>query len=148
MSIDPAILERNRIQLARLRQFVPQLSEADLNCPVGDGWTVAVVLVHVAFWDRRALLVLEYSERDGAVWQVRADEATNDVALPFWLAIPPHEAVRLALTCAEVVQGKIEHMAQTTPELLEQVAAFRARYVERAIHWADHLDQIERALKA
>ncbi len=147
MSLDPAILEHNRTELTRLHQLVMRLSDTDLNRPVGGGWTVSVVLAHMAFWDRRALYVLERSEREGEVWQVRADESTNDVALPFWLAIPPREAAGLTLTCAEAVNQKIEAMVSSEPALLEQVAAFRNRYVERAIHWADHMEQIERALK-
>ncbi len=55
MSLDPSVFEHNRSQLARLQQLIAQLTDADLNRSVGDDWTVAVVLAHLAFWDQRAL---------------------------------------------------------------------------------------------
>jgi len=144
MSWDRSFAERNRAELDRLKALVARLSVDDLKRPVGNGWTVSVVLAHIAFWDRRVLYVLEQSEREGKVVPTEVDTAVNDFALPLWLAIPPHEAARLAVTSAEAVDTKLRSLA---PALLEQVGEYNERWAVRALHRAQHIDQIEQALK-
>ena len=56
----------NSAQRARLRALVDRLTDAELARPLDAGWTVAAVLAHVAFWDQRALTLIERWERD--VW--------------------------------------------------------------------------------
>jgi hypothetical protein len=42
----------------RLQVLVARLDDAELAYPLGDEWTVAAVLAHLAFWDRRAAILL------------------------------------------------------------------------------------------
>ncbi len=142
MAIDRSFLERNKAELARLRQLVARLTDADLTRSVGGGWTVSAALAHLAFWDHRVVVTLEWWEREG-VSPASIDDIVNEAALPLWLAVPPREAVRLALSSAEAAARKIE---SAPPELLE--AAQNELNLERAKHWADHIQQIESALKA
>jgi hypothetical protein len=99
----------------------------------------------MAFWDRRVLVVLERWEREGKVEPSVIDSAAvNDASLPLWLAVPPRETIQLAITNAEAVDRKIE---ATPPATLEQILALGTPNLIRATHRAEHIEQIEQALK-
>jgi hypothetical protein len=144
MALDRSFVERNRAQTERLRSLVARLSDAELQRPVGEHWTVGVALAHLAFWDGRALAVLDATEREGKVVAHNIDIVVNDISLPLWRAIPPREAARLAVEAAERIDRRLESYP---PELLEQVYAFSERFVVRALHRGEHLDEVEAALK-
>src|SRR5882672_2875973 len=59
MSVDRSYIARNETERTRLRALVARLSDTDLARPLPAGWTVAGVLAHLAFWDQRALALLE-----------------------------------------------------------------------------------------
>jgi mycothiol maleylpyruvate isomerase-like protein len=144
MTVDRAFAEKNRAQTTRMRNLVARLSDDDLKHPVGEHWTVGVALAHIAFWDGRVLAVLDASEREGKVSAPAIDIVVNDISLPLWSAIPPREAAQIALTTAE----KLDQRLETYPaELLEQIAAFNMRFVQRSLHRGEHLDEVELALK-
>ena len=143
MALDRSFVERNRAQTERMRALVERLSDADLRRPVGEHWTVSVALAHLAFWDRRVLAVLDASEREGKVAPPTIDIVVNDISLPLWQVMPPHDAARLAIETADKLDQRLETYP---PELLEQIAAYNMRYVVRALHRGEHLDEIEQAL--
>jgi hypothetical protein len=145
MTVDRAFVERNRAETARIRSLAERLSDDDLKRPVGEHWTVAVALAHIAFWDRRVLAVLDASEREGKVTSPAIDIIVNDISLPLWMAIPPREAARLAIATAEQLDQRLEALS---PDLLEEIAAYNMRYVMRALHRGEHLDEVEQALNA
>lgn len=145
MTLDRAFVERNRSSTQRIRDLAASLSDEELKHPVGEHWTVAVALVHLAFWDRRVLWFLDTTERQGKIPELNLDIVVNDISLPLWLAIPPREAARIAIATAEKLDERLESFS---PELLEQLAAFNIRYVERSRHRGEHLDEVDRALKA
>ncbi len=144
MTLDRSFVELNRAATNRLRALVARLTDADLQHPVGEHWTVAITLAHLAFWDRRVLAILDKTESSGKLVTFELDLAANDVALPLWAAIPPREAVRLALEAAETVDRRLENFP---PALLEAVYNESKRWVVRAMHRTDHLDAAEAALK-
>ena len=143
MSFDRSLLAPNRAATERMRALAARLSEAELQHPVGQHWTVAIVYAHLAFWDRRVQLLLEAGERDGAVDIAPLDHFVNDVALPFWAAMPPHAAVRLALETASRLDARLEGGPEP---LLAQLYAASPRYVLRALHRNEHLDEAEKAV--
>jgi len=145
MVLDRSFVERNRASTARIRDLVAKLSDEALKHPVGEHWTVSMAFAHLAFWDRRVMLVLDLTERDGKVTAPTVDVTVNDLSLPFWAAIPPREAARLAVESAEALDKRLEAYP---PALLEKVAEFNMRWVMRALHRTDHLDEIEATLKA
>ena len=57
MSADHSFIEQNRASTARIRTLAALPDDA-LRVPVGEHWTVAITLAHLAFWDRRVLAVL------------------------------------------------------------------------------------------
>ncbi len=144
MAIERSFIERNHAVTARIRNLVARLSDDDLKRPIGEHWTVGVALAHIAFWDGRVLAVLDASEDKGEFTRQNVDIIVNDISLPLWAAIPPREAGRIAIETAEMLDRRLEALA---PEQLEQVAAYSIRYVERAMHRGEHLDEIDAALK-
>ena len=145
MTMDRSFVEKNRSATKRIRDLATSLSDEQFNHPVDEHWTVGVVFAHLAFWDRRVMAVLDASEREGKASTLDIDIVANEVSLPLWLAIPPREAARLAVENAEQLDQRLEAFS---PELIEQIAAFKINFVERSRHRDGHLDQAEEALKA
>jgi hypothetical protein len=143
MTVDRGFVERNRAATERIRRMAG-LSEAELQTRVGEHWTVAVLLAHLAFWDRRVLFVLERTEQEGKLYEHQADIYVNDYVLPLLQAIPPQEAVRVAVEAAEALDKRLESYP---PELLEAVYAHNRRMVERSLHRNDHLNEADAALR-
>jgi hypothetical protein len=135
---------QNRAERERLHALVARLSDQDLTRSVGGGWTVATVLVHLAFWDQNRLFTLKQWRRDGEIPVTGSWEAINDAVAVLSRAIPPREAGRLAVEAAEAVDHEVEQLSP------DQVAAFEAAGKEslfkRSLHRRDHIEQIERAL--
>jgi Mycothiol maleylpyruvate isomerase N-terminal domain len=142
-AMDTSHLGRNEEQTRRLTALVARLSDEDLDRPLGDGWTVAAALAHVAFWDRVTLARLARYERDGELPGVDVD-LVNEAALEAWRAIPPREATRLVLAAAEAFDRKVAGVA---PQVAAELRARGyERMLDRSAHRREHLDQIERAL--
>jgi hypothetical protein len=62
---------------------------------------VAIALAHLAFWDRRAMYVLDMTERDGKLFIPEIDIFVNDLSLPLWAAIPARAAAKICVETAE-----------------------------------------------
>src|SRR3990170_2112444 len=97
MTMDRSFIERNLASRERIRDLAGRLSDDELQHRVGEHWTVAIALAHLAFWDRRVLYVLDMTEREGKLFIPEIDIFVNDLSLPLWAAIPPRQAARLAL---------------------------------------------------
>ncbi len=144
MTLDRSFIERNRASTNRIRDMVARLSDAELEHPVGEHWTVAIALAHLAFWDRRVLYVLDKTERDGKLFIPEIDILVNDLSLPLWAAIPPREAARIAIETAEDLDRRLENFRSA---LLEEIYAYNKRWVDRSLHRGEHLDEVDTALK-
>jgi uncharacterized damage-inducible protein DinB len=144
MTIEEPFAELNRAATQRIRALAARLTDAELQRPVGKQWTIAATLAHLAFWDRRALMILDKTESAGKLVTFEIDIVVNDVALPLWAAIPPREAARLAIESAEALDKRLENFP---PALLEAVYSQYKRGVVRALHRNEHLDEAEAALK-
>lgn len=144
MTLDQAFVARNQAATNRLRTLVERLSNEELQQPVGDHWTVAITLAHLAFWDRRVLLGLDVVEREDKLNIPTIDISVNDLSLPLWAAIPPRAAADLAVEAAMALD---ERLANFPPTLLEALYTHNQRWVERALHRNAHLDEVEATLK-
>lgn len=144
MALDRAFAERNRASTERVRALAARLSDAEMQTPVGEHWTVAIALAHLAFWDRRVMYVLDMTERDGKLFIPEIDIFVNDLSLPLWAAIPPREAARIAIEASEALDARLEAFS---PALLEEIYAYNKRWVVRALHRGEHLDEVDAALK-
>lgn len=134
----------------RLRALVARITDDDLRRVVGQGWTVAATLAHMAFWDRvkhaswRAILAGGPFE-DASATSGRVDW-TNEAALPQWTALPPRAAAEDAVRAAEDLDALIAGL----PAWASGQAAAHGRpgMLDRARHRGEHLDQIDVVLMA
>lgn len=145
MTMDRSFIELNRASTERIRTLAAQLSDEEMQHRVGEHWTVAIALAHLAFWDRRVMFVLDRTERDGKLYAPDIDIVVNDVLLPFFAAIPPRTAARIAIETAEALDKRLEDLP---PALLEAIYAYNQRWVIRALHRGQHLDEVDAALKS
>jgi len=145
MALDRSFVERNRASTDRMRTLTERLNDMEMQHPVGEHWTVAIALAHLALWDRRVIQILETTERDGKPSPPEIDEVVNDLSLPLWAAVPPREAARIAVESAEALDRRLEDFS---PALLEAVYDLNERWVVRALHRDEHLDEVDAALKS
>ena len=149
MSTDRSYVARNNTERARLKALVSKWSDADLARPMPAGWTVAGLLGHLAFWDQRILVLLDQWETKGIVpsLEIAADvDWINDAAKPMLLALPPRKAAEVALAIADAVDARVEKVSD---DLIARNAAARGPLnLDRAVHRREHLDEIERVLRA
>jgi hypothetical protein len=143
MALDQLFIERNRASTERMRTLAATLTDEEMLHPVGEHWTVAITLAHLAWWDRRVIYVLDVTEREGEAFVPEIDIFVNDLSLPLWAAVPPREAARIAIETAETLDVRLENFP---PDLLQKLYAVTPRWVIRAIHRNEHLDEVDAAL--
>jgi hypothetical protein len=134
---------QNQEQLERLRWLVARLGDDDLGREWPDGWTVADALAHLAFYDRRAQILLERFAREG-VFASPYDYETINAALPYLTRrIPPREIAAEVLAAAEAAD---QAAAATPATLVAEIRRLNQVKLERAEHRRSHLDDIESLL--
>ena len=105
MAADRSYVDANRAALDRLKGFVEKASDADLAHPMEDGWTVASVLAHAAFWDLRVVACVDAWGPDGSgpvpTYYDDAVDWINDAAKPLISALEPRVAARVTVEAAE-----------------------------------------------
>ena len=147
MSVDRGHQNDNDKERARLEALVGRLTDAELQRPMPEGWTVAAVLAHLAYWDQRTYLLLDRWQRDGVTptgFDGGQVNWINDAAKPMFLALAPRRAAELAVAIAEATDRKVASLAD---DLVRRSAAPELGItLSRAAHRREHLDEIERAL--
>jgi uncharacterized damage-inducible protein DinB len=129
----------------RLVALVARLGDDELMTQMADGWTVAATLAHLAFWDRRAALLIERWQRDGVGASAADVDAVNDAAKAQWLALPPRVAAEQAVEAAQAADAALEASSR---ELVQQIVDIGYPInIRRGIHRGQHLDEIERSLR-
>lgn len=144
MTLNRSVIEQNRASTERIRALAARLTDEQMQQHVGEHWTVAIALAHLAFWDRRVMYVLDMTERDGKVFIPEIGIFVNDLSLPLWAAIPPRAAAQIAIETAEELDKRL---ASFSPALLEEIYVYNKRWVVRALHRGEHLDEVDAALK-
>jgi hypothetical protein len=139
--MDRDFVADNRRERERLRALVSGLTDEAMMRPIEGGWTVAVALAHLAFWDERCLFLLRKWQRVGVAPSPIDIDVTNDCLLGLWRAVPPRAAANLAVAAAEAVDRELEALA---PEMIAAIQAIGEHHkIFRSIHRQLHLDQIE-----
>ena len=144
MPVSSAFAESNRGQTERLRKLVAGLDAAMLAVRLPNGWTVAVALAHIAFWDRQRLCLMQRWSAGNWCNGGYDGDLFNEVLLPFLEAIPPDRAAEIALTSAE----QVDVFLLTVPDEIVEAALARPDRpnLDRGSHREGHLDQIDKAL--
>ena len=137
-------VDENAKELKRLRSLVKRLTDEELIFPIGNGWTIAVALAHLAFWDQMALLLMRKWKTDGVTPSSVDFDVINDALLSSWLAIPPRKAAHLAISSAEAIDRELE---EASTELINDIVSLGEKFrLYRSIHRKQHLDEIEEFL--
>jgi hypothetical protein len=144
MSLDPSYKELNHASTERIKKLAASLSDEKMQTRVGEHWTVSIALAHLAWWDRRVMYVLDMTAKDGKLFIPEIDIFVNDLSLPLWAVIPPREAARIAIETSEDLDKRLEVYPQN---LLEEIYNYKKRWVIRALHRNEHLDEVDDALK-
>jgi hypothetical protein len=145
MVLEQSFIELNRASTNRIRALATRLSDEEMQHRVGKHWTVAIALAHLAFWDRRVMYVLDMTERNGKLFIPEIDIFVNDLSLPLWAAIPPRDAARIAIENAETLDKRLENFPRA---LLKEIYTYNKRWVVRALHRGEHLDEVDAALNS
>ncbi len=141
---DAATLSDNAMVTTRLEALVARLSDADLARDLGGGWTVAVALSHLAFWDRRIAYMLDRWTRDGTPHEELDDDVVNNALEAMHQAVEPRAAARLAVESAQAADAAITRAPDAIANQL--IAEDHAYLLRRAGHRTDHIEQIEAVL--
>jgi len=144
MSIDSSYKDLNLASTERIKKLVISLTDEEMQTRVGEHWTVAIALAHLAWWDRRVMYVLDMTAKNGKLFIPEIDIFVNDLSLPLWAAIPPREAARIAIETSEDLDKRLEVYPR---DLLEEIYNYNKRWVVRALHRNEHLDEVDLALK-
>ena len=139
-----SFIELNQASRGRMRTLAEQLTDEEMLTKVGEHWTAGIVYAHIAWWDRRVMYVLDMTEKDGKLFIPEIDIFVNDLSLPLWAAVPPRKAVRIAMESAEELDKRLE---EYSPTLLEEIYNYNKRWIIRALHRNEHLDEAVAALK-
>ncbi|MBL8089159.1 MAG: maleylpyruvate isomerase N-terminal domain-containing protein [Anaerolineales bacterium] len=144
MPLDPKYNQLNRESTERIKKLAASLTDEQMQTKVGEHWTVAIALVHLAFWDRRVLATLEETAKNKKLSVIEVETVVNDLSLPIWETVPAKDAVKLAIETAEKLDNQLENFPK---DLLEEMYEHNKRLVVRALHRNEHLDEVEAALK-
>ena len=144
MTLDTTYSDQNRASTERIRALVTRLSDEDMKTKVGEHWTVSIALAHLAWWDRRVMYVLDMTEKDGKLFVPEIDIFVNDLSLPLWAVIPPRDAARICIETSEALDKRLE---EYSPQLLEEIYNHNKRWVVRALHRNEHLDEVDAGLR-
>ncbi len=140
------IIEDNARENAHLRRVVESMSAEELCLPMEAGWTVSAVLAHLAFWDQRAITLIDTWKKAGVGPSPIDTDVVNEATRRLCLAIAPHQAAELVVALADEVDRVI---AGLTPEMVEAIQT-RGTTVKlrRADHRRSHLGEIGKALES
>lgn len=115
---------------------------------MNDGWTVATVLAHVAFWDLRIVACVEAWKADGSgpvpTYHDDAVDWINDSVKPLISALEPQVAARVTVEAAEAADRAVAGLSDEIYERNESLGWLVNP--DRADHRLEHLDEIEQIL--
>ena len=121
MAAARSYIAENDRERRRLEALVGKLDDAALSRTMPDGWTVAGVLAHLAFWDQRIVTFIELKRGVKIPAEDSIDvEWINEAAKPTQLALPPRRAATLAVETARAIDHAV---ATLSDELLAKNAA-------------------------
>ena len=137
----------NKRERERLKKLVNEMTDKELKLIIyKEGWTIAVALAHLAFWDERRRVMLKIWKQKGVAQSPYVEDIINDALIPLLLHIPPRKAANLAVLTAEALDKELEELP---PEMIVAIEALKDHIaLNRAIHRKMHLDEIEAFLKA
>jgi hypothetical protein len=139
-------INENSRERERLRRLVNDITDKELTLIIyQEGWTIASMLAHLAFWDHFRLQLVRKWQQQGVSPTVIDDDLLNDTLLSFFLELTPRKAANMAVAMAEKIDDELEHLS---PDMTNAIMSLGERHaLNRSIHRKMHLDEIEILLK-
>ena len=144
MALDQSYISENAAEREHLSSLANRLTDEELARPLDAGWTVSAVLAHLAFWDQRALVLINKWEKEGIGPSPMDTDIVNEATRLHCLAIPPRAAADLAISCAQNIDQALERISPEIAAEIERIG--KTVRLNRADHRRNHLGQIEKAL--
>ena len=139
------IIIENENATHRLEELVNRLTDRELSTPMEAGWTVASVLAHMAFWDIRAVKLIDLWKQSGVEYSPLDTELVNEVTREIFIKLPPRVAAQVAIENARIVDQALKDLS---PEFIEKIRTIGQNVrLERYVHRSLHVDEIEKAIK-
>jgi hypothetical protein len=146
--LDQQVVQANDASRQRLRALVTGLDDDKLQLTVRDGWTVATLLAHVAFWDQSTAVRWDGYARDGDLVGISdaVIDVVNEANRPMWYALSGRSAAELALRAAEEIDSQIEALPAAAVNHARELG--RRYMLDRSLHRNEHLDELEQFLRS
>ena len=142
-------IAKNKEWREKLQKFVSKVTDKELNLVIyKEGWTIAVMLGHLAFWDERRIELLKLWQRND--FTASGIEGTNmhiinNALVPLFLSASPRKLAELAVDTAQRVDKIIEEL---TDDVVKKIKALKEpTALDRGHHRQMLLDEIEAFLK-
>ena len=137
---------QNTLERERLYKLCQSLTETDLRRSISNDWTVATKLVHLAFWDRYYLALLNDWEKYGFKDIKTQVNAINQAVLALSHPIPLNAVISLVNDAALAIDKKVESLDINLAKVIKESG--HERILMRYMHRQEHLEQIEQALRS
>jgi hypothetical protein len=134
----------NHASEIELKTFLDQLSVEQLETAMPAGWNVLSVFAHVAFWDIRALILIEKWEKEGIQLSAIDTDVINEVTRPIFLTLNAIKAKNMVIDYAKKIDEKIDNLEPGLMQIIE--AEGKNVHFNRAKHRRMHIDEVKKAL--
>lgn len=145
--IDPTAPEdrffqnENVEETRKLKMLLGKLSDADMGKLVSHGWTIKATVVHLAFYDMRALVLLDKFDKEGVTASPFDIEPINEVVRQLAESMSGSAAVQMWTSAAEALDKRLEALPDSMIRAMRAVG--RPFSVSRYKHRAEHRAEIE-----
>lgn len=134
------VVKRNAASRETMKKLAEHLNNHELGHKLSNGWTVAVMFAHLAFWDKQRYELLKSWQKNGVSSFSYDYNVFNAAMLPFWEVLEPRLAVQMALENAAEVDALIESLLD---DFVAKICVLAdAPDLERANHRLHHLKQL------
>ena len=137
--------ETNDASRARLEAFVRGLTDEELRRPTPYGGTVAGLLAHLAFWERRVTVLLRRWQTGGVDDSPVDPDMINDALAPILATLTPRAAAELCLVAAAEADAAVAGLSPELTAAIEQAMAEGKVFMrlDRSLHREGHLADLE-----
>lgn len=138
--METEVVKRNQASREAMKKLAEHLTNQELEHRLHNGWTVAVMFAHLAFWDKERYELLKAWQKNGISMSSYDSDVLNAAMLPFWEALEPRLAIQMAIENAAEVDALIEALPN---DFVAKIRALPdAPDLERANHRLHHLKQL------
>lgn len=124
-------------------------SDEELRRPTPYGGTVAGLLAHLAFWERRVTVLLRRWQAGGVDDSPVDPDMINDALAPLLAALAPRAAAELCLAAAAEADAAVAALSPELTVAIEQAMVEGRVFMrlDRGLHRLGHLADLEQVVK-